>query len=629
MTRNLRLKNLFTVLLIGITLGAAATVAVTGWTAAVPPQSREAVGEIERHVRYLASEALAGRGVDTPGIKLARDYIAAEFAKYGLQPGGDGGGFLQSFEVAVGVQVKQPSGLRLAKEEALSLDEQWTPLGLSASGKVEAEMVFVGYGITAKEHGYDDYEGIDVKDKTVLVLRYEPPPKDSSSPFKKYPDYSVHSALRTKANNARDHGAAGMILVDLHNPNSQQLLSTRTSLWRGGRSLVAAQVKRAVIEKQLTSRGVSLTALKEKIDRSETPASMVLGVSATLEVNLAEVRERADNVVAVLPGGDSRRAAENIVIGAHYDHLGSGHFGAIDPSSAGTIHPGADDNASGTAVLLDLARRLAQSRSQPARTIVFVAFSAEELGLYGSRHFVQSFQSLSSTKAMLNLDMVGRLRGDRVTVFGARSGQGFSGIVSVAAAQLGLQLTESDDVGRSDHLSFYNRQIPVLHFFTGNHPDYHRASDTAEKLNYAGMEKVSDLVMASTLALADKRDDLQFVSLPSRPPRQQSGEATGLNTYLGSIPDYGTDAPGVQLAGVIAGSPAAQAGLRAGDVIIRLASAKVQTIEDLTAALGAKKPGDEVEIIVLRAGTEVSFKATLQARSPNSTSRIVQKSSQR
>lgn len=613
MIRTPHLKRLFATLLIGLTFGLTATLSITAWTATVPVQSHDAAGDLERHARYLASEALTGRGVDTPGVKLARDYIAAEFAKYGLRPGGDGG-YLQNFEVAIGVQIKEPSSLRLA-QQPLPLNRQWIPLGLSTSGKVEGELVFVGYGITAKEYGYDDYAGVDVKNKIVLVLRYEPPPRDAASPFKTYPDYSTHSALRTKANNARDHGAAGMILVDLHESNdSQELISTRTSLWRGGRSLVAAQVNRSAVEQTLAGRGIALAGLKEQIDRSGKPASRALGIDAALEVTLEEDRAPADNVVAVLPGSDPRRAAENIVIGAHYDHLGFGHFGAFDPRRAGTIHPGADDNASGTAVLLDLARRLAQSPARPARTIVFVAFSAEELGLYGSRHFVRSDARVSATQAMLNLDMVGRLRDDRITVFGARSGHGVSEIVSRAATRLGLKLNESDDVGRSDHLSFYNRRIPVLHFFTGIHQDYHRSTDTADKLNYPGMAKVSDLVMAIALELANKQDDLQFVALPSRSPGRQPGNAA-LNAYLGSIPDYGTDAAGVQLAGVVAGSPAALAGLRAGDVIIRLADERIQTIEDLTTVLSAQKPGDEIEIVALRAGTQVSFKATLQSRS--------------
>ena len=619
MTSKSRIRNFLATLLIGLILGAPATVALTAWSPTIPAQARSATAELEQHARFLTSEKLTGRGVDTPGIKLARDYIAAEFTRYGLKPGGENGSYFQGFELAVGVKVRQPSSLTLASDRPLALNEEWVPLGLSTSEKVQAEMVFVGYGITAKEYGYDDYAGVDVKGKIVLVLRYEPPPKDARSPFKKFPEYSGHSALRTKANNARDHGAIGMILVDLDNAGGKdELLSTSSSLWRGGRSLVAAQVKRGVIEKRLRERGILLAALKQKIDSTETPASMALaGLTAALQVSLQEVRARAENVVAVLPGRNPSRQDENIVIGAHYDHLGFGHFGARDPSSAGTIHPGADDNASGTAVLLEVARRLAQLPVMPVRTVVFVAFSGEELGLYGSRRFVERSPWIASTKAMINLDMVGRLRGRRLTVFGARSGENWSAMVSGSAARLGLNVAESDDIGRSDHLSFYNKKIPVLHFFTGLHEDYHRASDTWDKLDFDGMAKVSDLVMASTLQIAESHESINFIRLPSRPPGEQRLNQGELKTYLGSIPEYGSDANGVQLAGVRDGSPAALAGLRAGDVILKLATKDIRTIEDLTAALGGHKPGDEVEIVVLRGGTQLKVKATLRARGPN------------
>ena len=614
-----RLKNLLVRLLLGLLLGAGGTAAIATFVGTPAVQSRETTSETERHARYLSSEALGGRGVATPGIHLARDYIAAEFAKYGLQPGGDAGSYLQTFGVTVGVQIKQPSRLQLGSGSPLVLDQHWTPLGLSASGKAEAELVFAGYGITAREHGYDDYAGVDVKGKIVLVLRYEPPPQNESSPFKKYPEYSMHSALRTKALNARDHGALGMILVDLHRTSAEQeLLPIQSSLWRGGRSLVAAQVNRGVLEEALVRDGTSLAALKEKIDRTGKPASAALKLTAAIEVTLQEFLADAANVVGILPGTEGRDSVENIVLGAHYDHLGRGHYGAFDARSAGAIHAGADDNASGTAVLLELARRFSRLPARPPRSVVFVAFSAEELGLYGSRHFVQNSSSIASTKAMINLDMVGRLRDDRITVFGARSGDGLSEVVKKAAAEAGLQLTQSDDVGRSDHLSFYNQRIPVLHFFTGMHQDYHRPDDTANKLNYEGMAKVTDMVMRTASALADRADALQFVSLPARPPRRQAGEASSLNAYLGSIPEYGREAAGVLLAGVVTGSPAALAGLRAGDVIIRFAGSPITTIEDLTGVLSAKKPGEQVEIVILRAGQEIRFTTTLQSRSASS-----------
>lgn len=597
---------------------AVALIAVTiaAWTRATELNPPEAAEELRRHVQYLASPELTGRGVNTPGINLARDYIAAEFAKASLKPGGDHGSYLQGFDVTVGVTVSEPSGLALGGEPPFQLNGAWIPLGLSKSGKVQAPVIFVGYGITTKEYGYDDYAGIDAKGKIVLVLRYEPPPLDEKSPFRKLPDYSNYAALRIKANNAHEHGAVGMILVDMNHTGDEQteLILTQASLWRGDNSVVAAQMKRRAIEKWLEARGISLPALKEKIDSSGKPASLAIpDAGAALEVNLREDRRRASNVIGILPGADPKLKNQSIVIGAHYDHLGFGHFGAIDREAEGKIHPGADDNASGTAVLLELARRLSQLPTQPARTIIFVAFSAEELGLYGSRYYVDHPAAPTTMDAMLNLDMVGRLRDNRITIFGARSGAGLSELVTRAAGRLGLQVNQSDDVGRSDHRSFYTKKIPVLHFFTGNHADYHRATDTSDKLNIEGMARVTDLVLGIALDIADARNPIRFVSLPAR-STGNSASATGLRTYLGTMPDYGVAIDGVRLAGVSDGSPAANAGLRQGDVIIRLGEKKIQNIEDLTDALGVHKAGDQVEITVLRDGQQVTLKATLGSR---------------
>ena len=603
--------------LAGVVLGCSVIFALSVWSLELPaPDSTQ---EILRHVKRLASSELTGRGVDTPGIKLARDYIAGEFTNYGLRPGGDSAGYLQGFDVAVGVTVKQPSHLSLGSDLNLALDDEWTPLGLSANGNAEAPLVFAGYGITAKDYGYDDYAGIDVKGKVVVVLRYEPPPRDGKGPFRNAPRYSRHATLRNKANNARDHGALAMILVDLNHSGDkyEPLITTRGSLSRERRNLIAAQVKGPTLENFLHGHGIALRALKEKIDREGKPASMALAnATAKLQVTMQEIRARADNVVGVLPGADPVMANQNIVIGAHYDHLGFGDYGARNRSTVGEIHHGADDNASGTAVLLELARRITRLPAKPARTIIFVAFSAEELGLFGSRHFVERAESIASTKAMINLDMVGRLRDHRLTVFGARSGDRLNDLITAGAANLGLEIGQSDEVERSDHMSFYNKKVPVLHLSTGVHQDYHRPSDTWEKLSIEGMARISDLALLVVLNLANAEKPMNFVSLPARPPSgsQRSEEPGAIGVYLGTLPDYGADTQGVRLAAVANDSPAVRAGLREGDVIIKLAGAKIQNIGDLTGALASCKPGDEIEIEVLRMNQPLTLKATLRSR---------------
>jgi hypothetical protein len=574
--------------------------------------------ELAAHARYLASDELTGRGVGTPGIELARDYIAREFARYGLQPGGDNSGYLQTFEVTTGVKVAEPSFLRLHGYKTPPLHSDWIPLGLSQSGRAEGELVFAGYGISAKDYGYDDYHGIDVRGKIVLVLRYEPVPKNPNSPFRKAPQFSRHATLRSKASNAREHGARAMLLVDLNQSagRDEELIPPSHSLARSDASLIAAQVKRSAIEPWLEQRGISLAALKEKIDGSERPASIALPeLKVSLAVTLHEIRGRADNVVGYLPGSDRHVEPEHIVIGAHFDHLGLGSYGAVETRSRGKIHHGADDNASGTAVLLSVARQLASAQKRPARSVVFVAFSAEELGLHGSRHYTtRPALPIESAVAMINLDMVGRLRENRLTAFGSRSASALSGVISEQAAKLALEIRESDAIGRSDNLSFYNKKVPAVHFFTGMHSDYHRPTDTWDKLNYDGMSRIGALVLAVTERLANSPETPAFVALSSRPPGLRTSDGPRLRSYLGSVPEYDAANDGVKLAAVAPGSPAANAGLRPGDIITHFAGARIESIDDLMGQLNSKKPGEEVEIIVRRAERDHTVKATLTAR---------------
>ncbi|HKA31818.1 MAG TPA: M20/M25/M40 family metallo-hydrolase, partial [Candidatus Binatia bacterium] len=431
------------------------------------PRSASApiAAELARHVQTLAADDMMGRGVDTLGIDLARDYIAAQFKKYGLAPGGTAG-YFQRLEVTTGVEPVGRNEAQLGAAE-LALGRDWSPLGFSASATAEGEVVFAGYGITAENYAYDDYAGIDAKGKIVVVLRYEPSAKDDKSPFGKYPRSSRYATLTAKAANARAHGAAGLILVDLNSPHDE-LMTLARSIGHGQGELVAAQIRRETAESALRGAGLSLNDLKVAIDRDEKPRSTaVAGLRARLAVSLKKISRQTDNVVAVLPGADPQLKGENIVIGAHYDHLGLGHYGTMDPKAEGQIHNGADDNASGVAVMLSVAQRFAAGKPPP-RTLIFVAFTGEELGLYGSRYFVDHPPfPLAATKAMINLDMVGRMRDNRLMVNTADTAKEFRAMIGRAANGLDVEMKATG--GGSDHASFYNKGIPAMHFYTGMH----------------------------------------------------------------------------------------------------------------------------------------------------------------
>ena len=324
------------------------------------------------------------------------------------------------------------------------------------------------------------------------------------------------------------------------------------------------------------------------------------------------------NVIGILPGRDPVLRNQTVVLGAHYDHLGHGGFGSLDPDSTGMVHNGADDNASGAAALIQVAARLAAA--PPARTVVFIAFSGEELGLFGSAYYVkQPIYPLAGTLAMVNLDMVGRLRNGRLIVYGARSAKEFPALLDSLNWYAGFDLKAlGDGYGPSDHSSFYAAKRPVLHLFTDLHEDYHRTTDDWQKVNYDGLKRVADFSLGLVTALANRTKPLTFMDQPAAAPLQTTAAAgsgaPGYGAYLGTVPDM-TGAPGgVRLVGVRAGSPAEKAGLRGDDIITRIGGTETPDLQAMTDALRSHKPGEIVEILVRRGASLTTLRATLGAR---------------
>jgi hypothetical protein len=323
------------------------------------------------------------------------------------------------------------------------------------------------------------------------------------------------------------------------------------------------------------------------------------------------------NVIGILPGRDPVLRNQTVVLGAHYDHLGLGGFGSLDPDSTGRVHNGADDNASGVAGLIQVAARLAAS--PPARTVVFIAFSGEELGLLGSAHYAKEpIYPLAGTLAMVNLDMVGRLRGGRLIVYGVKTAKEFPGLLDSLNWYAGLDLKpQGDGYGPSDQSSFYAAKRPVLHLFTDLHEDYHRTTDDWQKINLDGLKRVADFTLGLITALANRRGPLTFIDVPAALPAQATAttaSSPGYGAYLGTVPDM-TGAPGgVRLVGVRAGSPAEKAGLRGDDIITRIGATETPDLQAMAEALRSHKPGETVEIVVRRGATVTTLRATLGTR---------------
>ncbi|MFQ5600561.1 MAG: M28 family peptidase [Candidatus Krumholzibacteriia bacterium] len=580
-----------------------ALVAVLG--AAAAHATPIAPARLRAHVEFLAHDQLEGRGAGTRGLQAAGSYIAARFEEMGLTPAGDDDTFFQYFEVTTGVQVVGDNALRIGTQR-LEVDQHWRPYGFSDIGSLRASLVFVGYGITAPEYDYDDYAQVDVEGKIALALALEPGQNDSTSVFEGTVR-TVHSDLRTKAMHAREHRAAGLLVVIgplSEVPNRLAPLKPETGYYPTG--ILAAHVGREALQQALP--GVDLEAWQGQIDAGGRPASRGLeNTEIDWTVSLEKKRVRLRNVVGLVPGADPHRA---VVVGAHYDHLGMGGPGSLAPD-ADEPHNGADDNASGTSALIELARHFMEPGEKPAQTLLFTAFSGEEIGLAGSEHYVENpVYPMRFTSAMLNMDMLGRLRDRKLMVYGTDSATEFEELLvslNEAGPRFDLRL-KGDGYGPSDQMSFYKKDVPVLHFFTGAHSDYHKPSDDAGLLNYGGLAEVATFLARVIEALLQR--ELSFVDAPAPPSDTGVG---GFRSYLGTIPDYGQpdDLEGVLLSDVRAESPAQKAGIQGGDIIVKIDDTLIHNIYDFVHVLRTRRPEEKVRVTVLRDDERLTLDATL------------------
>ena len=590
-----------------------AAAAATTTTQIAPADAQRYLADI----KTLSAPKMEGRGDGTKGLVRAEHLLEARYKSFGLEPAGSHG-YLQSFLVTTGARLEGKNHLVIengsAKNE-LKLQQDYVPFSFSSSALVAGTLVFAGYGITAPEFDYDDYAGLDVKDKIVVVLRYEPKGFAAKT---KNTGLTRHAGIVTKAINARNHGAKGVILVNGQIGEGEEDSLTRFGSVSGPEDVgvVLVQAKNAAVEEWFHSARKSLKEAQEKLNAQTKPDSFAFpdSMHADLAVGIFNTRATVNNVLAYLPG----KSDEYVIVGAHYDHLGRGTFDSLAPSLIGQIHPGADDNASGTAGVLELARLLAPLKGQLPRGILFASFAGEELGLLGSAEWVKEpTKPLDKAVAMINMDMIGRIKDGKVYVGGVGTGTTLQKVLDEAHGDSPLKFEISQSgYSSSDHTSFVMKKIPVLFFFSGLHSDYHKPSDTWEKINPDSAASLLNVVGRVTIELASAPTRPVFAEVLENNPHagMPSTGGGGYGPYFGSIPDFGQTENGVKFSDVKPGSPAANAGLKAGDVLIQFGSKPIKNLYDFTDALRASKVGDVVPVTVLRDGKELKVDVKLEQR---------------
>ena len=572
-------------------------------------------------IKFLASPEMRGRNTGSAELEKAAAYLESHYRELGIKPAGKS--YLQPFPVTTDAALGKANRFQFTEKGSttkLEFPADFVPFNFSETGPLTGAVVFAGYGITAPEYSYDDYAGLDVKGKIVLVLRHEPQESDAKSIFEGK-TLTQHAQFAAKATNAKLHGASGVILVAdraNHPGEADQLEKFGVTVGPTNARIPFVQVTEARVDRWFADAGKSLDRIEADIDKDLKPQSFAFPDSIRVEANLDVERavKEVHNLAALLPG----QTDEYVIIGAHYDHLGLGGQHSLAPSQTGTVHPGADDNASGTAGVMELARYFARYPRQK-RGILFLNFAGEEQGLLGSAYYADHpLLPLAKAVTMINLDMIGRMRDNRLYIGGAASGSNLKPMLEKLIPTSGLKVDYSGgpSEGSSDHTSFTAHQVPALFFFSGLHSDYHKPSDTWDKIDAPAAAKLLALVAEVAESLRDAPDRPTFVKLAAPAPHSggdtSAAPAGGYGPYFGSVPDFAEGIAGVKFADVREGSPAAKAGLKAGDIMIEFDGKPIQNLYDFTYALRGKKPGDEVKVKVTRDGKPLEVTAVLSRR---------------
>lgn len=563
--------------------------------------SQNTSDNLRKHITYLASDELEGRKAGTKGDSLAATYIRDKFRAAGAELQGDNG--FQYFSLVAGVSQGDGNAFFVNGQKAdVSVD--FMPLSFSSSATVDAEVIFAGYGITgiSGDINWDDYASADVKGKWVMVLRGDPEPENQNSAF------IPLATDRSKALTARDKGAAGLILVSPSGMEKKDVpldLSYDKTVSDAGIPVVS--VTRMLASKILWLPVTAIDSLEKIMLGKVLPVSLRPETKVKASTDVIRQKVISRNVMAVIPGSDISMRNEYIVVGAHYDHLGMGGAGSGSRvPDLHAVHGGADDNASGVASLIELAEWFGKSENRTSRSLLFVSFGAEEMGLVGARHFVaNSPVSLKSIKAMINMDMVGRLNAESpvVTISGTGTFTVADSLVDALSSTAAFEVRKvADGYGPSDHAAFYGEGIPVLFITTGAHSDYHTPDDNVDRINFPGQLKVTEFVATLSTGLGNMKNAPIFKESGTR--NQAGHYGRNLKVTLGIMPDVsgGETSGGMKVEGVRKDGPAERSGMLKGDVIIAINGLPVSNIYDYMSRLGKLRAGERANIEVLRDG---------------------------